>query len=295
MNKANLSFLRQILGVHKKTTNIALLAETGKLPLCIKIFSHIVKYWMRLKATEKNLLREAHKVNEENFAAGRRSWMKMINFLTKFSEIDKDKRILIKDINKMTKIFKIKTCSKYKEWWTHQAVITGSNKLDFYYKFKRHFNFEKYLDNVPRNIRIPLTRIRLSCHPFPIETGRYSRPKILRKDRLCQICNLKSVGDEMHYLCFCKNEILEKIRNKFITDMKSKCPKMAPLSKENIIDYCLTLHDPETQLPMAMYAKEITDTFKDITNLQSKPKTCVVTRYGRQTKAPARLIDEIGC
>ena len=122
-----------------------------------------------------------------------------------------------------------------------------------------------------------------------METGRYTSPKILRKDRLCKICHLKNIGDELHYLNQCKNDILEKIRNKFFADIRLKCPKIAPLSNENIINYCLTLHDPDIQLPMAIYAKEITDSFKNITNLQSKPKTCVITRYGRQTKAPVRL------
>ena len=289
LNKTNLSFIRQILGVHKKTTNIALLAETGKFPICVKIFSHIIKYWLRIKTTEKTFLKEAHKMNEVNFSSGKRSWMKMINFLTKYTEIDKTKPIHIKSINKMTKTFKHKISLKYRDWWTQQAQVTGSNKLDFYYQFKRNFVFEKYLDNIPRNIRIPITRIRLSCHPFPVETGRYASPKIQRKDRLCKICHLQNIGDELHYLCQCKNVILEKIRNKFITDIKSKCPKLAPLSMENIINYCLTLHDPDTQLPMAMYAKEITDSFKNITNLQTKPITCVITRYGRQTKAPVRL------
>ena len=81
----------------------------------------------------------------------------------------------------------------------------------------------------------------------------------------------------------------KKTRNEFITELKLKHPKLAPLSKENIINYCLTLHDPDIQLPMAMYAKEVTDIYKNITNLQPKPKICVVTRYGRQTKAPDRL------
>ena len=122
-----------------------------------------------------------------------------------------------------------------------------------------------------------------------METGRYTSPKIPRKDRLCKICHLQAVGDELHYLNQCKNDILEKIRNKFFADIKLKCPKTAPLPNENIINYCLTLHDPDVQLPMAVYAKEITNSFKNITNLQSKPKTCVITRYGRQTKAPVRL------
>ena len=102
----------------------------------------------------------------------------------------------------------------FQEWWKSQAVVTGSNKLDFYYKYKKCFTFEKYLDNIPRNSRKHITRLRLSCHPLPIETGRYSKKVTKREYRLCQICTSQEVGDEAHYLCRCKNEILEKTRNK---------------------------------------------------------------------------------
>ena len=44
-NKVILSFLRQILGVQKKTCNIAILSETGKYPMSIKIFNAVIKYW----------------------------------------------------------------------------------------------------------------------------------------------------------------------------------------------------------------------------------------------------------
>ena len=37
LNKVIIGFLRQLLGVHKKTTNLAILAETGKYPIAIKI------------------------------------------------------------------------------------------------------------------------------------------------------------------------------------------------------------------------------------------------------------------
>ena len=49
LNKVIIGFLRQLLGVNKKTTNIGVLAETGKYPIAIKIFDQIIRYWPRLK------------------------------------------------------------------------------------------------------------------------------------------------------------------------------------------------------------------------------------------------------
>jgi hypothetical protein len=71
LNKTNLSFIRQILGVHKKTTNIALLAETGKFPICIKIFSQIIKYWMHI--SDQARLYALHQVFSETPSIGSQS------------------------------------------------------------------------------------------------------------------------------------------------------------------------------------------------------------------------------
>ena len=63
VNKVILSFLRQTLGVHKKTSNLAIFGETGKYPISVKIFVHILKYWYRLKYSENPLLKASKDAN----------------------------------------------------------------------------------------------------------------------------------------------------------------------------------------------------------------------------------------
>ena len=46
-----------------------------------------------------------------------------------------------------------------------------------------------------------ITQWRLSCHKLKIETGRYHKPYIERKNRVCNICNI--LEDE-HALFFCR-------------------------------------------------------------------------------------------
>ena len=65
INQVSLSFLRQILGVHKKTCNIAILSETGKYPIAIKIFKAMIKYWQRPHSSERGLFLEAKAMNED--------------------------------------------------------------------------------------------------------------------------------------------------------------------------------------------------------------------------------------
>ena len=135
-----------------------------------------------------------------------------------------------------------------------------------------------------------MTRLRLSSHPFPIETGRYSKKKTKREARKCKICHQNEVGDEEHYLRRCENNLLTTTRNKFIIDVKEKCPAVQNFSTNNIFDYCILMNDTNIQLPMAIYTKEIIETYSEIQNLQSKPlDSPKVTRSGRQIKKPDKL------
>ena len=61
LNKVIIGFLRQLLGVNKKTTNIGVLAETGKYPIAIKIFDQIIRYWLRLNDSDNMLQNKSWK------------------------------------------------------------------------------------------------------------------------------------------------------------------------------------------------------------------------------------------
>ena len=270
------------------------MSETGKLPLCLKIYTQITKYWMRLRTTTNSMLREAYNISYNDNLDKKKSWMKIVQFLLEYTGMSTtDFPSTSKEINEKMKIFKSKLIFKFQLWWKTQAIVTGSNKLDFYYKYKKTFSFETYLDNIPRGTRIPLTKVRLSCHNFPIETGRYSKKKVIRKDRICPHCRLNEVGDEEHYLRRCSNVSLVNKRNNFITEMKETLPQMAYFSLDNIIDYCMILNDPNIQLPFAMYAKEIIDMFTEMKKLQPSENIPITTKSGRQVKKPIRLIDEM--
>ena len=289
LNKVVLSFLRQILGVHKKTTNIALMAETGKYPLSIHVFSRIIKYYMRISISSKPLIKQAYAVNCKNFNEGKRNWTRMTRYITKSINFN-ETVTSSKEIDSKMKICKALLQKNFQQWWKSHAVVTGVNKLDFYYKYKKQFSFEKYLDNVPKALRMQITRLRLSSHPFPIETGRYSKKKVERNDRKCNICHLNEAGDEEHYLRRCANFILAKTRSNFIADIKEKCPSMANFELNTIMDYCILMSDPNIQLPMAIYTKELIESFSEIRNLQSKPpESPKVTRSGRLIKKPVKL------
>ena len=78
------------------------------------------------------------------------------------------------------------------------------NKLELYSKIKQKFVYEKYLDYiVDKKKRISLCKFRLSNHHLSIERGRYLRPVIPVKDRLCLICDKSDIENEEHFLLHC--------------------------------------------------------------------------------------------
>ena len=48
-----------------------------------------------------------------------------------------------------------------------------------------------------------LARLDISSHSLAIETGRHSKPKIEKENRLCNFCYLNEVEDEQCFLLRC--------------------------------------------------------------------------------------------
>ena len=79
-----------------------------------------------------------------------------------------------------------------------------------YGSVKTETGTEKYLTDITNvKHRVDLTRLRLSSHSLNIETGRHTKPKTDRVDRICTLCNTNTVEDETHVLvnCPCYSDI----------------------------------------------------------------------------------------
>ena len=94
------------------------------------------------------------------------------------------------------------------------------NKLNLYSKLKNKVRFKYYLHLI-KNVktRVVVTKMRISCHLLPIESGRYK--KIPRVERLCPLCNRSEIGDEFHYLLKCTHSSLSHIRGIFLESLYS--------------------------------------------------------------------------
>ena len=85
--------------------------------------------------------------------------------------------------------------------------------------FKQNILFETYLALLPqRNLRLSLTKLRLSDHRLMIESGRRCKPKTPLQERICPLCNdgsNKSIEDEVHFLLSCNWRKYKQLRETF--------------------------------------------------------------------------------
>lgn len=80
----------------------------------------------------------------------------------------------------------------------------NGNKLRTYRTFKSDLGVEQYmLLNVSKLQRRSLTKLRLGVLPLAIETGRHTRPITPLNERVCRLCNIDTVENELHFLIHC--------------------------------------------------------------------------------------------
>ncbi len=78
--------------------------------------------------------------------------------------------------------------------------MTLKSKLRTYIKFKEQFETEQHIKmGVSCCKRSLIAQFRMGVLPVAIETGRFKSIPV--EERVCVLCNMKDIEDEMHMLC----------------------------------------------------------------------------------------------
>ena len=86
--KLHIKFLKYVLGVHRKTTNVAVMGELGRYPIIINVFCDTVKYFERLISDNvSNLLKGALKENGYLHEHKKKNWLSSLYFLFEYLNI----------------------------------------------------------------------------------------------------------------------------------------------------------------------------------------------------------------
>jgi exonuclease III len=204
--RLHLKMCRYILGVHNKTSTLAIRGETGRYPLYLEVAINILKYLNHLLCSTSDLLIQAVEVNQNLVSQNKYCWLSWANTILQEIGLDQNK---IKQpahtwLSKARQTLRGSYFSLWKKQLnpTHTPTISN-NKLRTYQKFKTSLTQEPYL-NILRNrtTRKKLAQLRTSSHKLHIETGRYNKTDLA--NRTCMICCKNDIEDEEHFLIHCQ-------------------------------------------------------------------------------------------
>ena len=192
--KANIlhrKFLKYVLGVTKSCPTLAIMGDTGEIPLVLKGFRLMLQYWYRISNLPNDTL--VKRALLENIDI-RTNWIVTIEKLINGFNLSNS----IQNMSKLRGDAKNSIYSAYVDFWEKNV---NSNRLAFYCKYKTKFEFEQYL-NINRFIkRKNITKLRCSDHELEIEKGRHN--KLPREARTCKMCHNGTVENEEHFLFEC--------------------------------------------------------------------------------------------
>lgn len=186
-------FLKYILGVGRSCPNLAVYGETNEIPLILKGYRLMLKYWHRVSNLPDETL--SKKALIENVSL-RTNWISTIEKIMSIFDLSDQ----TSTINHLDKQVRINMRNKYISYWENN-VKSNETRLEFYKSVKREFNFEEYLKLPNFAARKAITKIRCSDHDLEIEKGRHR--KIPREARLCKLCNKGQIETEVHFLINC--------------------------------------------------------------------------------------------
>ena len=165
-DKLHIKFCKRILGVRTKTQNLVVYGELGRYHLSIIAKERAVKLWMKVKINNESIMSRIF--NKQSLIANRSNslWINKVKqrlnyngpaYLSDRDNLDNSDLIVLQ--NRLRDHFK-------QEWY---SFINNSSKLEYYCRYKDHFEFEPYLNNSNNEyLRIALTKFRLSSHKLEI-------------------------------------------------------------------------------------------------------------------------------
>ena len=180
----------------------------------------IVKYLYRLENISDRLLKEAYVLAKDLHYKGIQTWYTLAVFILQLLNLNISSCRNLGE-TQLVNIVKATLITGFKSFWQQQRgrkILDG--KLDTYFSVKYDFYKEPYLNLENFHLRKVICKLRITAHNLLIETGRFSKSRILpREERICRFCNLNAIENEFHFLTQCSlynNErvkLFEKIRN----------------------------------------------------------------------------------
>ena len=146
-----------------------------------------------------------------------------------------------------------------KMWYSSKEKYS-QGKLKLYTSFKEPPGFENYLNESNPKLCQAITKIRISAHNFPIETGRFENKN--QTNRICPLC-CEGIGNELHYLIECKNKAVTKTRSEFLKPFYNRWKDMQKLSLEEFCKTILACQNDDMVTETGILCLKIQETYQN--------------------------------
>ena len=203
--------MRYFLGVHKYTAKGAIEGDMGWYYCLTKQRAEMVRLWNRLvQLPEDRLTRKIFNWDR----AHRYPWARELSNI--FSSVDLN-MIFMNNLQCNVHLIKNNLSALLQMQW--KANTLTKPKLRNYIQIKDEFITENYVtSNLKRRQRSLCAQLRSGTLPLAVEVGRFRGTPV--EERLCLLCDLGIVEDELHFVFHCplygelRNILFEKIQQR---------------------------------------------------------------------------------
>ena len=206
IDRLQLRFYKSILKLRASTPTFMVYGEVGKYPVELHIKLRMLLFWQKLVSEENRnnlssviyrVLFTLHKNNliECNYISCIEQILIEIGlpYLWRTQNADSIGKPLFKNY------IKTKLQDLFIQQW-HSRIDNGGI-FTIYRMLKSNFSRSPYLQILNNNCAIAIARFFTTNNNLPVNTERYK--EVERKNRLCNKCSLKDIGDEFHYIFCC--------------------------------------------------------------------------------------------
>ena len=168
----------------------------------------VLKYWLRianLDASDPVLSAFDTLVKMHNY--GQTNWWTEVTTLLQSLQISEPETLAVAPLKIRDKIWadlKEKIYDDHMKSCMTRIMNNKNGKFGLFSNLRKNTARETYfLHSKKLNHLTALAILRMSSHTLAIETGRHSKPKIAKENRLCKYCDLNEGEDEQHFLLRC--------------------------------------------------------------------------------------------
>ena len=217
--------IRYYLGVHSFTPIPALHGEMGWLSCKYRTQLNMLRFWNRLVKMPSHRLTKHIFLTEFNSRQRYKNWSgEMRNIFQTMNLMN----VYVGGTTCNLEICKSLLIKLNEDEW--RSILPTKPKLRQYISFKNMYKLEPYVKNVRNKYeRSLIAKLRCGILQLNVELGRFGQIQL--QDRLCTICNLHLIEDEIHFICSCP--VYDTERAHFYNQMSNIDPNFREKSTED--------------------------------------------------------------